>query len=707
MLEPLNDVAQVGAEVLERDQVATVNSGDLPWLALPAALATTQASASVAVSIGGKVTAMEVVVNEDLVLGNLDAASFDEIRETFAQPGRTFDTAFDELCGHRRFLVLRSRPGKGTRTAAMAMIERLKREKNLEPHTLAMSGKTGLSISGLETKRSWVYLLDLIDTVEDSQLSSKFGSALVAASETLVRTDSYLVVLADAEQFAKFGTYIQHLVRDLQPPDRRLVAKKRLQGEALLHDLEAWLDDGQITSVLDEATPGEAVEIAKLIHEADTPGFERLLTAADLKLDPAAEDTDFRLRVASVVARWLGWHTQLLDWHSASNRTAFQRNFLLTTAVLHIFPVRIAYVEAKRLYEDFNHDVSQFNGHRGPGVIELLSTISASIDSDGIVRFSRQRWAEAVLDYYWRDRPDDHGVFLRWLVRLPQSDSFPTADDRAKVAAHIVKVMSDLIMTSGRVDALNDVIDAWSAPDESMRLASGLLDKAALHPRLGRRVTYMMLRWSTSGNTNRRKAVAAVCGLEFGRLHTDKALVRLSHLIADEDPDVVAEAGRSVLRLWEQPTVGRELLAQLITWGSDGNEKRIGAARKLFATVAAFDSRAKPGRPDLLVRAMANEEDLDRVALGWRRLLNADQELDPLLEALHPWFEAARSNEEISADVVSVFERAAADGRRATGRLQKCGYLWRGSLGERDESPAGRFVRQLDRLSGRSADAGT
>jgi hypothetical protein len=544
-----------------------------------------------------------------------------------------------------------------------------------------------------------------LSKAKEAQLTPEFGSELKAASEILVDAGSYLIVLTEAEQWSRISDRVESsLLCALHAPSPESVAQKWLGAKAPGRDFDRWFGDSQITELLKGETPREAVEIAKLIRTAGSPDFEPSRTATDLKLDSNTEDIDFRLRVASVVAARGQWRPQLLAWHATSGRTAFERNFLLVAAVLREFPVGATYKEAKHLSGRFKDVSERMEGQSGPGVIELLHKISAGTDPSGKVRFSRPRWAEAVVDYYWRDRPDGHDAFIGWLIQLPLSDSF-LDDDRANVAERVLEVVFDLIMTKDQFDELGRVIDQWSAQPETETAAWNFLDAASLHPTLGRNVAQLMLRWSTGSHMRRRKAVAAVCGREFGRTNTGKALVRLSRLIADEELEVAAVAEQAVVALWEQPEIGRELLEQLIAWQTAGAGKRVTAARNIFTTIAALRSRAEPARPDLLVRAMVNDEGLRLVAQGWRCLLDGDLECDPLVEALRPWLEAARENADVEADVMSVFERATAGRRRAAERLQRCAQFWRWSTGDLDQSPAGRLVHRINRLTEREPEA--
>ncbi|MEY9863522.1 hypothetical protein ABH935_009175 [Catenulispora sp. GAS73] len=691
----------------DETEVATLEMSDVDAELEQLRIPPTQPGIRIKSEVGvnnGSLTLLSVVVAEARKRSKLPSDFLAEVRRTFAQPGKTFDSAFSALRSNQRLVVLRYRPDSGTRTAAVAMIARLTRNEHVRPHYLRVGGPNGLPTAELASEKYQAYLMDLTVLGEETDLSPDFGVELKAVSAILRKSDSYLIVITEDEQWGWIGQYApDSLVHDLEPPNPVLVAQKWLKERVPDRDFADWFTDPAIRRLLNKVAPREAVKIAQLIETAVAPGFKPLLDGTDLKPGTTSEDADFQQRVRSVVASRAQWRSDLLDWHKAPGRTAFERNFLLATAVLSGFSVGVAYAEAKRLCKVFRDVVAGVSGHSGPGVIELLDTIRADTDHDESVVFPRPRWAEAVLAYYWQDRPDDHDAFITWLAGLPKSESIRPAT-RAAVATRVSDVLFDLIMTPERVGQLGRVIDLWSAQEESRTAARSFLTAAALHPTLGRDVARMMLDWSKQLGVQRRIAVAVVCGGDFGQLSTDKALVRLSYLIESDEPEVVTAAEQAVVALWKQPETGRELLEQLIKWESDGVATHVRAARNIFTRVAALPSPTAAGRPDLLVRAVASEEDLDLVAKGWRCLLESEMKGDALGKALLPWFDAALVAPDVAADVMSVFERVTADSRRAHRRLENCAYFWRGSSGPADETPAGIFMSQVVRLGERESN---
>jgi len=696
--QPMPETARAETEAPDPDQDTPQLAEQLERLGIYDPLPAIRAEAEIKDN-RGEVNLLKVMVTEALKLWKLEPDFLAEVGETFAEPGESFASAFSALRGGQRIVVLRSKPHSGTRTAALAMIDRLAREEHVRPHYLHTSEPTRLPTAALAAKTDRAYLMNLREHGEELDLSPKFALELRALSEILESAGSYLIVLIEAVQCARIDMYgSRNLVYELPAPDPKLVVSKRLKNLPD-QDLANWLADPQIARLVDDANPRRAVEIAERIREAAATAFKPPLSATNLNLSEDIENLDFKVRVGNVVAVLEKWRPQLLHWHTEEGRTAFERNFLLATAVLHEFTVGAAYKEAKRLCTQFNDDITHLSGHSGPGVIELLNTIGADTDHEGSVRFARPRWDEAVLDYYWRDRPDLHDEFIKWLIHLPQSDAFPL-EDPATVAERVLKVVFDLIMTPERVGKLETVIDLWSAQEKSKAVAWDLLDAASLHSQLGRDVAQTMLRWATAQDVPRRIAVAEVCGRDFGRLNTSKALVRLRHLIESGEAEVVDAAERALVSLWEEPESGRELLEQLTKWASPDKAQSLrAAARHIFAMVAVLPSPTYSSRPELLVRAVANEEDLNLVAKGWRHLLDSEMESDLVANALRPWFAAAVEDQGAEADVLSVLDRATTDGPWPRRRLVRCLDRWCGSVMAREDSPAGLFARKVEQFA--------
>ena len=649
---------------------------------------------------GGEVNAVKVVVAEALRLRALEPSFLEEVQKQFVDPGQTYHDALATLRSDRRVVVLRSRPGSGTRTAAVAMLQRLATDQHLQPHHLGLSGQNKFPTAALGSEVGQAYLMDLPADDEDYKVAMNFGRDLMAASATLTTTGSYLIIITEAEQWNRIGGYVQgSLVCDLQAPQAEAVARKWLEIHAADHKFEEWFAEPGIAGLLASRTPGDAIETALLMKTAVSPGFRPHLTAADLELNPNDPKTDLCLRIASVIATRGNWRRELLAWHKTPGRTPFHQTFLLATAVLRGFPVSAAYKEAKNLCSLFEDEVGTMSGHSGPGIIELLDTIGADADLDDNVRFPRPRWAEAVVNYYWLDRQDNHDRLIRWLTELPHSDTFqPTST--ASVAERVSEVLFDLIMKRKRVDILGEIIDRWGEVKDCETFAWRLLDAASLHPVVGRDVHTMMLRWSKSPSAlGRRRAVAAVCGLEFGRVHTEKALVRLNHAAECDDPVVVEEVRQAALALWREPDVGRVLLRGVIKRAADDAAKQVTAARNIFTTLAAAPSPTDSARPDLLVRALFDQRDMELTVEGWRCLLVSEMDGADLLNALRPWFEAGLKDSAVGDEITDVLGRATGDRMRSRERLQKCLDRWLGGHLARDDSPAGRLARQVGRAS--------
>lgn len=136
VLQPLPETAQAETEASDSDQKAPMATEQLERLGIFDPLPTVQSIAEIRDN-RGEVNLLKVVVTEALKLWKLDPDYLAEVGRSFAEPGESFTSAFSALRGRQRIVILRSKPHSGTRTAALAMIDKLARgacPAALSPH---------------------------------------------------------------------------------------------------------------------------------------------------------------------------------------------------------------------------------------------------------------------------------------------------------------------------------------------------------------------------------------------------------------------------------------------------------------------------------------------------------------------------------------------------------------------------------------------
>ncbi|WP_329056266.1 hypothetical protein OG738_22015 [Amycolatopsis sp. NBC_01488] len=155
-------------------------------------------------------------------------------------------------------------------------------------------------------------------------------------------------------------------------------------------------------------------------------------------------------------------------------------------------------------------------------------------------------------------------------------------------------------------------------------------------------------------------AVAEVCGLEFGRRHTGKALRRLKHVAAIADPEIEQAVQRSVITLWDDTSVRETLFDTVIGWCE--NPATTSVAYRAFSALAAKTDHDQI-TPTLLARGdqagfTPSAADL---ATGWSVLLSpqGSKEAEQLvLATVHQWLDVALRQHQLQDDVLSLLRNA-------------------------------------------------
>lgn len=116
-----------------------------------------------------------------------------------------------------------------------------------------------------------------------------------------------------------------------------------------------------------------------------------------------------------------GWMDTLTDWHIKADRTSYDRNYLLLAAVYDGEPIGDVHSKIASLAQALGETGQQakpLTGQQGPGLVQLARQINAELLSNGSLRFPGPGFAEAVVRYFWIDRPHLINDFMKWTVGL-------------------------------------------------------------------------------------------------------------------------------------------------------------------------------------------------------------------------------------------------------------------------------------------------
>ncbi|MFE5240464.1 MULTISPECIES: hypothetical protein [unclassified Streptomyces] len=630
---------------------------------------------------GVKLTA---VLEQMLEHSELPDAYLDTVRAVFAPP-EGYAAALRLLMEPGSVVVLLREPGAGRSFTAQALLADLRQRTGARVGPLSFGGGSRFPVRRLPREENVAYLLELPADEEKFEVADDFGAVLGKIQYTLGKRNSHLVVLTTPEQWARICRGAPSgVVPLLGRPDPTEIATAWLRAEAPELDASRWVQDTRITGLLCNQPPADVLQVVSLILNA---------SRAPRRVSPASEITlpdAFTQQVLDVVAARNNWRSSLLQWHSKEGRTSFQRNFLLVAAMFRNAPVAHVYAQTAELSDHLKErEAVALEGQSSPGVIEMVDSIDAELTEDDTVQFSKPGWDDAVLNYFWVDRPMARTDFLAWMAKAPIArttkflETF-TPEDRLLLANRVGTFAVRWAVRHGKANPLEEVVIAWRKDDALWATAVDLISAAALHPTMSRFVHAVLLRWSKNAAADRsalQKLSVDVCAGEFGRRHTGKALRRLRHVAETAHDDVQASLYRAVRNLWADASARPTLFSSVVEWCS-ADPSRTEAGRRSFLALATLLSQEDPGLPVLLSTGADQPEfpTADLVS-GWRTLLDSGSVASESARAVSLWMDAAVEYPDQRPVVFNVLRGAVDTAGRAGGshprhRLRDLLYLW-------------------------------
>ncbi|MFE0701923.1 hypothetical protein [Streptomyces sp. NPDC058872] len=617
------------------------------------------------------------------------------VHEVYAEPRyedrlapSSFKQALEALRAAGSVLVI-SRPPNSSRTfTAYALLAHLLDDGVIaEVRPLPFGGSKHFPTRRLPHDRRCGYLLELPPDEDDFAVEESFGANLNKLVERLQRRDCRLIVLTRPEQWRR----ISHGAPDGVAPelgmvDPRDIAERWLLGQEPDFPADQWLDHLNIKPLLTGQAPTDVLNLVHLMLEEHRAAQSAAADASDpgqaLKHQRGGSPRlTFDEQVANVAAAHSNWEDALYMWHEPEgrSRTSFERNFLLAAAVLRGDPVGHVYARAAKLTEQLDSAKVEVDGQREPGVIAMTRAIGAEREDDGTLTFTRPHWDDAVIEYFWNDRPLARTTFLKWLAQAPVLDTntsrealeIISRDGRLALAERVGQFALQWAVRHRRQTPLERIVEEWykhGTPKELWPLAVELLDSAAIHAASAPYIHSMLLAWSNRSQPHLQRAVVEVCTGAFGRRHTAKALRRLRNVAAQGRPDVLDALRDAVRVLWEDATVRQMLFGYVVDWcKSDTTSQTVG--HRTFTALALNSPPEAAGLPPLL-QAMfeetPDEEDSFRptvqgLVTGWRTLLRqaagptGERDLD---KAVFTWLDAALERHELRPVVFDTLRQA-------------------------------------------------
>ncbi|MFF4751528.1 hypothetical protein ACWD5R_05205 [Streptomyces sp. NPDC002514] len=651
----------------------------------------------------------------------IDAEYLAVIRRVYAEPRsegvdrprNPFAQALATLRPSGSVLVINRPPNNSRTTTAYALLDQLVEEGLItEVRPLSFGGSQHFPARRLPHDHRCGFLLELPPDEDGFQVADAFGSGLGKLGERLARRDNRLIVLTRPDQWRRIShgapPGIAPDLGNIRPHD---IATRWLLAQEPSFPVSSWLSSTGIRRLVDGMTPTDILNVTPLMLDEHRKAEQ--LAADDLSgvaRESGQQTSAERCRsldeqIASVVDVLSNWEDALYEWHEPTDRvrTSFERNFLLTAAVLRGDPVGHVYAKAAELTDtlDKNDMPVPVHGQQAPGVIAMTKAIKARREDDGTLHFDRPHWDDAAIEYFWNDRPLARTSFLKWLAQVPVDDNGTnkealetiTKEARRALAGRIGEFALRWAVRHRRQEPLEAIVTAWHShgtEKELWPLAVKLLDNAAIHAASAPYVHALLLSWAKRKDPSLQRAVVEVCTGQFGRRHTGKALRRLKRVANSGLPEVVDSLREAIQVLWADTSVRKTLFGYVVDWC--GDEKiRDTVGHRTFAALAASSASESDRVPLVLGNDAPSDADEDEdfrppvagLVTGWRTLLRqatgaaGEREID---RAIYLWLDAALQQPPLRPLILDTLRRAVdirgPEGPTLREALRTCSQVW-------------------------------
>lgn len=520
----------------------------------------------------------------------------------------TLTNALNGILTAHRVAVLHGPPGTGrystalhtlTRQPTVTAVRQVRREPN-DP----------VDLEGLiDEDTGWI--LDLRD--EEEILRPGFGLHLTAdVTDHLRATRSFVIVVTHPDIWARVAGEATELARPITPPTGLNVLRAHLTRPLpVLGGPEQWLADDKIIAAMKDARPATAADWARIIRAAAD------LNSASTEPKPISELVD------SVVQSANNWRNALRSWHTQHTVSA-HRNYLLAAAVLDGAPAETVYDAHITLGAALQDTSPPAGGQQGPGIIELTHTIGGELADDDHIRFHHPGYAEAVVDYFWVDRPHHVAAFTHWTAEL--ATTLPP-DLGKPLAERVTQWATRYTLAKQSFTVLRTIATDWAKTPHLHGPAQELLVAAAVGPTDGKRAREQYLTWAKAPDTDDpskrghtptalKRALAGALA-QLAPAYPQIALKRLAELAVHTTDDAVADAvGDALTQLWDHTALQDSVRTILSSWFTSSQPHYVAAARRAFLHLAA---RTAPDDLPLLLKDTVTRS---WTLAGWRCALD-------------------------------------------------------------------------------------
>lgn len=575
-----------------------------------------------------------------------------------------------DLLRNNRVLVLQAEhSGTGRWTVALHLLFTLPGPE-LTIRRIRRDSGDSLEMSGLRGHRNTGWILDLRDPDESIPAKSDFGHELLQVGD--LRSDgSYLVVLISTSLWGRIGQGATALARNLEPASSSELLGTFLRSSEISHASD-WAR--KFTQQVKPLLPA----LVLAWSQAFTSSHKVFETKNDRSPLPES-DEDVREIERIVQNSVSGWMETLAKWHAETDRSSYERNYLLLAAVYNGEPIDDVHRKIASLAEALGEKGPKSGpamGQQGPGLVQLARQINAVLLFDGRLRFPGPGFSEAVVRYFWLDRPHLTNHFLRWTIRLSRELERPEESHLAEqLAGRMVPWVIHHTKATNSISLLRLVVSEWSESKTLSTNAYDLLVMACLDKEIGTKSRRAISSWVNQKDTT--PAMARTLARVFATLTPAHRnfLGRLGDLADSEMKGVPEAVGEAIRDLWVNEDFHLNLRNTLISWFDTGNEHLRQAAASAFLQLALQrDSNENLS----LLSELGNS---DWLARGWRAVLDEDQPGRLAYQAFAEWMDTAATSVTAAGPIFATLANAVHNTPKIENRGSR--YLNLGRLGDR------------------------
>ncbi|WP_138906071.1 hypothetical protein [Streptomyces chryseus] len=536
--------------------------------------------------------------------------------------------------------------GSGRWTAALRLLTTVP-EEGLTLRRVRRETGESFSMEGLRGRKRTGWILDLREAEENIPASCDFGLELHQVDD-LRDDDSYLIVLVGTKLWERIGHGAGDLALTPQPPDPAELFTALLRSAGVTHP-EAWADDHRFKKDLRQLRPGQVRDWARTVVQSDS----QYRAATGRGTEPGTDGFEAVAKAAGNAVT--GWMDVLAEWHSDTGRTSYDRNYLLLAAVYDGAPIDNVHLKIASLAQAFGEKGERstpLSGQQGPGLIQLARQIKAVPRPDGYLSFPGPGFPEAVVRYFWRDRPELIDAFTKWTAQLCLELKHPQG---TRLAQRMAPWILHHAQAARSTRLLHLVARDWSEDDNLAPHAHDLLVAAILDPEIGQLTRNATGTWAVNEDTSARllQTLARVFQ-SLTPAHPKQMLRRLSELARSQKDGVADAVGAAIDALWSDDDLRTRLRSTLTSWFDSDQAALQQTAGSAFMYLAL--QRDQSGEPALLGEPQAAVPDW--VIRGWRTVLEAAELSLLARRACAAWLDAAATREGGAERITTTLVRA-------------------------------------------------